>query len=105
MSIEHINKSHIRKEDLMGQVLGQRSNAQGLVHVISAMDSCPSYKPWLDQSHGHVFLRGETGKCLHYCYFIDEAFGLCSLRVPNWAPFGLQFDGNGHGALAPSLKC
>lgn len=24
------------------------------------MESCPSYKPWLDKSNGHVFLRIET---------------------------------------------
>lgn len=50
-------------------------------------------------------LRGDTGKCLHYYfYFIDEELGLCYLRVPTWAPFGLQFYCNGHSALAQSLK-
>jgi len=105
VSIEHVNKSHIRKEDLVARVLAERGNAPGLVHVISSMESCPSYKPWLDKSNGHVFLRGDTGKCLHcYFYFIDEEFGLCYLRVPTWAPFGLQFYCNGHSALACSLK-
>ena len=59
--IEHVNKSHIRKEDLVARVLATRGNAPGLVHVISAMESCPSDKPWLDKSNGHVFLRGDTG--------------------------------------------
>ena len=96
VSIEHVNKSHIRKEDLVARVLAERGNAPGLVHVISAMESCPSYKPWLDKSNGRIFLRGDTGKCLHdYFYFIDEEFGLCYLRVPTWAPFGLQFYCNG----------
>jgi hypothetical protein len=105
VSIEHVNKSHIRKEDLVARVLAERGNAPGLVHVISSMESCLSYKPWLDKSNGHVFLRGDTGKCLHYYfYFIDEEFGLCYLRVPTWAPFGLQFYCNGHSALACSLK-
>jgi len=36
--------------------------------------------------------------------FIDEDFGLCYLRVPTWAPFGLQFYCNGHSALARSLR-
>ena len=59
----------------------------------------------LDKSNGHVFLRGDTGKCLHYYfYFIDEEFGLCYLRVPTWAPFGLQFYCNGHSALAIALQ-
>jgi hypothetical protein len=49
------------------------------------MQSGLSYKPRLDKSNGHVYLRGNTGKCLHcYFYFIDEEFGLCLLRVPTW---------------------
>ena len=105
VSIEHVNKSHIRKEDLVARVLAVRGDAPGLVHVLSAMESCPSYKPWLVKRNGHVFRRGDTGKCLHhYFYFIDEEFGLCYLRVPTWAPFGLQFYCNGHSALACSLR-
>jgi DNA-binding MarR family transcriptional regulator len=104
VSIEHVSKSHIRKEDLVARVLAERGNAPGLVHVISAMEACPSYKPWLDKSNGHVFLRPTIGKCLHYYfYFIDDLLGLCYLRVPTWAPFTLQFYCNGHSALARSL--
>ena len=104
IQIEHVSKSHVRKEDLVARVLAVRGDAPGLVHVLSAMEACPSYRPWLDKSNGHVFLRGDTGKCLHYYfYFVDEQFGLCYLRVPTWAPFGLQFYCNGHSALAIAL--
>ena len=103
--IEHVNKAHIRKEELVARVLAERGDAPGLVHVISAMESCPSYKPWLDKSNGHIYLRPDMGKCLHYYfYFIDQEFGLCYLRVPTWAPFTLQFYCNGHSALACSLR-
>jgi DNA-binding MarR family transcriptional regulator len=103
--IEHVNKSHVRKEDLVAGVLAVRGDAPGLVHVISAMESCPSYKPWLNKAKGHVFLRPDTGKCLHYYfYFIDEVLGLCYLRVPTWAPFTLQFYCNGHSVLAGALR-
>lgn len=105
VSIEHVSKSHIRKEDLVARVLATRGDAPGLVHVISAMESCPSYRPWLDKSNGHIFLRPTQGKCLHYYfYFIDEELGLCYLRVPTWAPFSLQLYCNGHSALARSLQ-
>ncbi len=60
VSIEHVNKSHIRKEDLVAGVLGVRGDAPGLVHVISAMESCPSYQPWLNKTNGHVFLRPDV---------------------------------------------
>ncbi len=63
--IEHVNKAHIRKEELVARVLAERGDAPGLVHVISAMESCPSYKPWLDKSNGHIYLRPDMGKGLH----------------------------------------
>ncbi len=105
VSIEHVKNCHIRKEELVARVLRARGDAPGLVHVISAMEACPSYKPWHDKASGKTFLRPDQGKCLHYYfYFIDEAFGLCYLRVPTWAPFELQFYCNGHSALARSLQ-
>lgn len=47
VTIEHVSKSHVRKEELVARVLAQRGDAPGLVHVISAMESCQSFKPWL----------------------------------------------------------
>ncbi|MDP2828411.1 MAG: hypothetical protein Q8O37_07375, partial [Sulfuricellaceae bacterium] len=104
IEIEHVSKSHVRKEERVTRVLAARGDAPGLVHVISAMEACPSYKPWHDKASGKTHLRAQQGKCLHYYfYFIDEELGLCHLRVPTWAPFGLQFYCNGHSALARTL--
>jgi hypothetical protein len=60
VQIEHVNKSHIRKEDLVARVLAARGDAPGLVHVISAMEACPSYKPWLDKRNGHEFVQEDN---------------------------------------------
>lgn len=77
LEIEHVSKSHIRKEELVQRVLASRGDAPGLVHVISAMEACPRYRPWHDKISGKTYLRGDTGKCLHYYfYFIDEELGL-----------------------------
>ena len=104
IEIEHINKPHIRKEEVVAKVLARRGEHPGLVHVISAMESCASYKPWHDKNSGKTYLRPDSGKCLHYYfYFIDEALGLCYLRVPTWCPFRLQFYCNGHSWLARKL--
>ena len=105
LEIEHVDKSHIRKEDLVAKVLQERGDAPGLVHVLSAMEACPSYKPWHNKSNGKTYLKGDSSRCLHYYfYFMDEDLGLCHMRVPTWAPFNLQFYCNGHSALAQSLK-
>lgn len=104
LEIEHIVKSHIRKEDVVAKVLRRRGDHPGLVHVISAMEACDSYRPWHDKASGQTFLKPDTGKCLHYYfYFIDAEVGLCYLRVPTWCPFRLQFYCNGHGWLARRL--
>jgi hypothetical protein len=102
--IEFIAKAHIRKEDVVAKVLATRGDHPGLVHVISAMEACESYKPWHDKVSGKTYLRPDSGKCLHYYfYFIDELLGLCYLRVPTWCPFRLQFYCNGHSWLARKL--
>jgi len=104
VTIEHITKSHIRKEEVVARVLEQRGGHPGLVHVLSAMEACPSYRPWHDKQSHKTFLRPDTGKCLHYYfYFMDADLGLVYLRVPTWAPFRLQFYCNGHNWLAHRL--
>ena len=104
VSIEHVAKPHIRKEDIVARVLAQRGDAPGLVHVISAMEACDAYKPWHDKQTHKTFIRPDSGKCLHYYfYFMDARFGLIYLRVPTWAPFRLQFYCNGHNWLARKL--
>ena len=104
LQIEHINKPYIRKEDVVAKVLSRRGDHAGVVHVISAMEACESYKPWHDKGSGKTYLKPDSGKCLHYYfYFIDEKLGLCYLRVPTWCPFRLQFYCNGHSWLASKL--
>jgi hypothetical protein len=104
VSIEHISKSHIRKEDIVAKAIAQRGDRPGLAHVISAMEACGAYKPWHDKKTGKTFLRPDSGKCLHYYfYFIDEELGLIYVRVPTWAPFRLQVYCNGHSWPARKL--
>lgn len=104
VTIEHIAKSHIRKESVVAKVLEQRGDHPGLVHVISAMEACDAYKPWHDKRTHRNHVRPDSGKCLHYYfYFMDAELGLVYLRVPTWAPFRLQFYCNGHSRLARQL--
>ena len=104
-TIEHISKSHIRKEDVVAKVIARRGRHPGLVHVLSAMEACTAYQPWHDKISHATFLRPDSGKCLHYYfYFIDAEFGLLYVRVPTWAPFRLQIYCNGHSWLARKLE-
>jgi len=102
--IEHVNNSHLRKEDLVSKVLVQRGDHLGLVHILSAMEACSAFEPWHDKQSHKTSLRSTPGKCLHYYfYFMDAEGGLCYLRVPTWCPFRLQFYCNGHSWLARKL--
>ena len=105
IEIEFVAKTHIRKEDLVRKVLDKRGLHTGLVHIISAMEACGSYKPWHDKGSGKTFLKGTQGKCLnYYFYFIDPYLGFGYIRVPTWCPFKLQVYINGHNILANELK-
>ncbi len=105
VTIEHIGKAHIRKQEVVARVLAQRGDHPGLVHIISAMEACDAYQPWHDKQTHKSFVRPDSGKCLHYYfYFLDAWFGLIYLRVPTWAPFRLQFYCNGHNWLARRLS-
>jgi hypothetical protein len=104
-TIEHIAKAHVRKEDVVAKVLAERGDAPGLVHVISAMETCATYKPWHDKASGRTFLRPDTTKCLHYYfYWMDRELGLIYVRVPTYCPFRLQVYCNGHSWLACRLS-
>ena len=104
VTIEHIAKSHIRKESVVARILEQRGDHPGLIHIISAMEACDAYQPWHDKQTHKTFVRPDSGKCLrYYFYFLDARFGLIYLRVPTWAPFRLQFYCNGHSWLARKL--
>jgi len=104
LEIEFIRKRDFRKEERVKQLVAERGDHPGLVHVFSAMETCDSFQPWHDKRTHRTFLKPKKAKCIHYYfYFIDEALGLCYLRVPTWAPFRLQFYFNGHNWLARKL--
>lgn len=85
ITIQHLNQKGI--QDIVAGVLKKRGEAPGLVHIISAMESCSAYEPWHDKRTHQTFLRTTSGKCLHYYfYFMDAIVGLCYLRVPTWLP-------------------
>ena len=69
MSIEHIAKSHIRKEDVVARALEQNGDYPGRVHIISAMEACDAYKPWHDKQTHKTFVKRDSGKCLHYYFY------------------------------------
>lgn len=102
--VEFVRKKNFRKDDRVKEILAERGDHPGIVHIFSAMESCTAFRPWHDKQTHATFFKYDSGRCLHYyVYFIDKQFGLCYLRVPTWAPFRLQFYFNGHNWLARRL--
>jgi hypothetical protein len=66
VEIEFMRKTTFRKEARIKEVLAQRGEHPGLVHIRSAMETCPTYKPWHDKTTHQTFLKPDSGKCLHY---------------------------------------
>lgn len=106
LKIEHIRKPKgLRKEERIAEVLAERGNHPGLVHIFSSMETCSTFEPWHDKQTHKTFLRWGSGRCIHYYfYFLDPELGLCFVRVPTWAPFRLQVYFNGHNWLAHQLE-
>jgi hypothetical protein len=64
LTIQHIGKAHIRKEDVVTYVLERRGDHPGLVHVISAMEACNAYQPWHDKrTHRPSYGRTAASVC------------------------------------------
>ena len=105
VEIEFIRKTGVRKESIISEKIKKRGTQPGIVHIISAMETCNTYKPWHDKITGRTFLKPDQSKCLHYYfYFIDPQVGLGYVRVPTWCPFRLQVYINGHNLLAAELE-
>ena len=103
ITIGHISKVHIRKEDVVAHVVTTRGDAPGLVPVISAIDACDAYKPWHHKQSGKTFIRAGQWQVPALHGSPVRQFGLVYLRVPTWAPFRLQFYCHGHNWLAHRL--
>ncbi|MDO8595977.1 MAG: hypothetical protein Q7R45_05055 [Sulfuricaulis sp.] len=105
LQIQFLPKHDTRKEEIVAEVLARRGPLPGLVHILSAMETCTTYQPWHDKATGRTGVKFKSGKCLHYYfYFLDPELGLCYVRVPTWAPYRLQVWFNGHHWLASRLK-
>jgi hypothetical protein len=106
IEIEYLSRSKgVRKEDLVAKVLARRGHHPGLVHVLSVVETCTTFKPWRNPKSGQPGLRMTTGKCsTYYFYLIDPQLGLMYVRVPTWLPCRLQIYFNVHHWLASQLR-
>jgi hypothetical protein len=104
LEIQYLERQGLRKEERGAALLAPRGRHPGLMHILSAMESCQGFKPWHAKQSGRPGLKLTGGRCLHYCFcFIDEPLGLGSVRGPTGRPFRLQIYFNQPQWLAQQL--
>ena len=70
LEIEFIRRlKAFRKEARIKEILAERGDHPGLVHIFSAMEACSSYRAWYDKLNGQTHLKPTSGKCLHYYFY------------------------------------
>ena len=97
----HLN-GRVRKEEKAREIANRDGITEGLICVLSAVESCQSFK--LAYGENRPRLVNARRKCLClYFYFIDREFGFMHVRIPTWFPFTIQIYLNGHDWLAHKM--
>jgi len=103
-TVQYLNNSQLRKEDLARELIRRDGLQQGLVAIFSAVEPCWSYELHKDRAAKKLVLRGGQRKCLHYYhYYLDPHVGLYHARLQSWFPFTLHVNLNGREWLARQL--
>ncbi len=105
IDVEIVRKQQdFRKEQRVKEIIAERGDHPGIVHIFKAMESCTAFKPWHDKQIHATFFKYDSGRCMHYyVYFIDKQFGLCYLRIPTWARYPSRV--KIHGGVCSSSRC
>ena len=93
------------KEEYVAKIRSERGVAEnGLVTVLSTLETCRSFELHRYRDRGHCELRRKLRKCLHYYfYWLDGRFGLVQVRLETWFPFDVHVVMNGREWLAREL--
>ena len=93
------------KEQLVQKLRDKQAPAEnGLVAVLSTLETCQKYEVFRNRETQHIELRRRMGKCLHYYfYFEDGRFGLTQVRLMTYFPFDCHVLLNGREWLARQM--
>jgi hypothetical protein len=95
----------VDKEEHVAKIRAERGVADnGLVAVLSTLETCRSFELHRYRDSGRCELRRKLRKCLHYYYYWNDAhFGLTQVRLETWFPFDVHVVLNGREWLAREL--
>lgn len=90
------------KEDRAREIAERDNITNGLVCVISAMESSPTFKMIPGENRPKLINTSIPCLCLYY-YIMDRKFGMMHVRIQTWLPFTVQIYINGHEWLARKM--
>ncbi|MFM9966431.1 MAG: hypothetical protein ACKV2Q_35085 [Planctomycetaceae bacterium] len=103
-AIQYLVSSRITKEQLVAELIRREGLTEGVVCVLSAVESCRSYEVRRNPETKMLDLEAKPRKCLHwYVYFLDAVLGLCHVRIQSWLPFTVHVCVNGRERLCREL--
>jgi hypothetical protein len=106
ISFDHVktrNRTQ-HKDELAKSIAARDGVTEGIICLISAVESCFSFQVRKRNESGKLELFRRERKCLHhYLYLIDPEFGFMHVRIQGWIPYECQIYINGREWLARQL--
>jgi hypothetical protein len=106
ISFDHVKTRHgaNRKEDIARRIADDDGITEGVICVISAVETCKSFQVRKSLTTGRLDAVRRERKCLHhYLYLMDPEFGFMHIRIQGWIPYDIQVYVNGREWLARQL--
>lgn len=101
---EYLRTTKIPKEQIVRRVLAEHPGKEGLLCVLSAVESCYATTVAYNATTKKLEKSHHYRKCLHYyLYYHDREFGLMYVRLQTWFPFTIQIYLNGKEYLKKQL--
>lgn len=92
-----------RKEKYIQDLIFKDRLTKGLVAVLCVMETGRSIKMKRGKNRPWLQYRRRPQRVLYY-YFLDREFGLMSIRLETFFPYGIQVYVNGHSWLAQQMQ-
>jgi hypothetical protein len=102
ISFDHVktrNRAQ-RKDELAKRIAVEDGITEGIVCLISAVESCMSFRVRKSLTTHRLEAKRRERKCLHhYLYLIDSEFGFMHVRIQGWIPdlFGCRAEPRRYG--------
>jgi hypothetical protein len=91
------------KEKVVEQIARERRHPDGLLAVLSVLETCRTVKLALGQGRPRLYFAKRPQRVLYY-YFQDPEFGRTYIRLQTWFPYTIQVYVNGHEYLARQMQ-